>query len=48
MKKDKNFIKKIVASLFVVVTMISCFYTISLMNNDNVVKAMEQEREDTR
>lgn len=46
MKKKQNLIKKVVTSFAVVVTMISCFYTISLMNNDNVVKAMEQERED--
>ena len=44
MKKSRW--KKIVTAFSVVVTMISCFYTVSLMNNDNVVKAMEQERED--
>lgn len=44
--KNKALIKKIVTSFIVIVTMISCFYTVSIMNNDNVVKAMEQERED--
>lgn len=39
-------LKKIVTTLSVLVTMISCFYTISLMSNDNVVKAIEQEREE--
>ena len=44
MKKSRW--KKIVTTLSVIVTMISCFYTISLMSNDSVVKAIEQERED--
>ena len=46
MKKKETLIKKVVTTFAVIVTMISCFYTVSLMNNENVVKAMEQERED--
>lgn len=44
MKKSRW--KKIVTCFSVLVTMISCFYTVSLMSNENIVKAMEQERED--
>ena len=46
MKRKSFFVKKVMLPLLVLITMISCFYTISLMNNDNIVKAMEQERED--
>lgn len=46
MKKKKRMLKKVIISFIAIFTFVSCFYTVSLMNNDNVVKAMEQERED--
>ena len=43
----KRFTRKNIINLLIVIfTFVSSFYTVSLMSNDNNVKAMEQARED--
>lgn len=44
--KKKKVVKKVINSLIIMFTFVSCFYTVSVMSNEHNVKAMEQARED--
>ena len=46
MKKKRSLMKKVIMSFVVIFTFVSCFYTVSVLSNENNVKAMEQEREE--
>lgn len=46
MKVNKGFVKKLVTGLASAVTMVSCFYTVSLLSNKDIVKAMEEDRKE--